>query len=103
MLGTMVGWGAPPRILDVFTVSGNITRSTTQKLLAVKFISSFDFGEGQTPGLGQQLPITQDMGRKHGRIAIDIYDMEHVGGPHCQAYGGYLGHRISAPESCSEA
>ncbi|RMZ44820.1 hypothetical protein CA14_011003 [Aspergillus flavus] len=58
----------------------------------------FDFGEGKPPVLGQQLPITRDMGRRHGRIAIDKCDVEHVGGPHCQAYGGYLGHRISAPE-----
>ncbi|KAK6815077.1 hypothetical protein RU639_008560 [Aspergillus parasiticus] len=38
------------------------------------------------------------MGRRSGRIAIDKFDVEHVGGPRCQSYGGYLGHRISARE-----
>ncbi|KAE8391442.1 hypothetical protein BDV23DRAFT_171624 [Aspergillus alliaceus] len=57
----------------------------------------FDF-EGEIPTVGQRLPINYYSRKGPGRIAIEKSDLEHVAGPRCQSYGGYLGHRISAAE-----
>lgn len=58
----------------------------------------YDFDEGQTPTVGQRLPIAPPVTKRSGLIGIGRFDLEHVAGPSCQNIGGYNGNNISLEE-----
>ena len=58
----------------------------------------YDFDEGQTPTVGQRLPISQPLRERPGLVGIARLDMEHVAGPGCQNTSGYNGNNISPEE-----
>lgn len=58
----------------------------------------YNFDEGQTPTVGQRLPIAQPLKERSGLVGIGRFDLEHVAGPGCQKIGGYNGNNISLEE-----